>query len=1756
VIFIVTVVNSENVLAQNSPVISYTTPQVYTVGSVITPLSPTNTGGAVYPANYSVPANFVPYTTPFSIAIDGSGNVYTTNNSTGDLTKYNAAGTALFTVNTGSIQASEIAVDGLGNIYVSQFTTSSVLKYNATGTLLATITGFTDPYGITFDASNNAYVADFFTGDVFKINAGTTIAFMYLTGFTDPYGIAIDASGNIYVSEQGPGDIIKVAAGTLTRTTFASGFNGPRHLNIDLSGNIYVADYGNNAIKRINPAGVITSVLSAGLISPRQVAFDSSGNLFVANYGANTLIKALATAYSINAPLPSGLNFDTSTGQITGTPTAALAATTFTITAYNTGGTSRTPLTITVGAINAAQQPPTVNTLVPGALTTTTATLNGFSNYAGSSTLVSFTYGTDPNLINGTTTIATTNSSINAANNNNSTLALTGLTPLTTYYYRVTATDASGTTAGSILSFVTLPSQNASLSNLAISSGTLSPVFASGTSSYTVSVSNATASVTVTPATADPNATITVNGTTTVSGSPSAPVALNVGNNTITTVVTAQDGTTIESYSVTVNRAGASNASLSNLAINSGTLSPVFASGTTSYTASVNTASVTIRAATADPNATLTVNGTALVSGNPSAPIALNVGNNTITTAVTAQDGTTMQSYTIVVTRIAPVVASSNANLSNLAISSGTLSPVFASGTSSYTVSVSNATASVTVTPATSDATATVTVNGTKIAGGSPSAPVALNVGNNTITTVVTAQDGTTIQSYTVTVNRAAASNASLSNLAISSGTLSPVFASGTSSYTVSVSNATASVTITPATADPNTTITVNGTITVSGSPSAPVALNVGNNTITTVVTAQDGTTTQSYTVTVTRAALANASLSNLAISSGTLSPVFASGTSSYTASVSNATASVTVTPATADPNATITVNGTKTASGSQSAPVALNVGNNTITTVVTAQDGITKQSYTVTVNRAASSNASLSNLAISSGTLSPKFTSGTSSYTASVSNATASVTITPAATDPNAAVTVNGTKTPSGSASASVALNVGNNTITTVVTAQDGTTTQSYTIIVNRHQPESLASITTSAGTLTPTFSPATFSYNVLVSNATLTIAVTSVTADVSATLTINGTPIASGTKSTPISLSVGNNKITTVVTSSDGTTTQAYTLTVMRQALSSNAGLVNLALSNGSLSPGFATGTNSYSVSVANDVASIKLTPTTSDATATVTVNGMPVTSGATSASQVLYVGANTITTVVTAQDGLTRNNYTVIVTRAGSSNANLSSLAISNGNLNPVFAPGTTGYKTSVANDISSVTVTPIISDPNATVTVEGAALSSGVTSAPIQLKVGTNTITTVVTAQDGKTMRSYTVTVTRAPSSNANLAGIALSSGSLSPTFATGTKNYKALVSHPTASVTLTPTVSDPTATVTVNGKHVASGSASANQRLIVGNNIITTVVTAQDGITKDIYTVTVVRATNNLDTSLLALSSHTPLRLESGNGDVNYTTTVGKSVGSLTVTRTTTNSNVTLKVNGSTVTSGSVSKPITLNEGPTTISLLVTSKDGATSKNYELTVKRPALSDNANLSGLKISNGTLSPAFDPAILNYTVSADSAISTLAITPVTGDINAILTINNSILTSGTTSAPIVLDKAENTIAIVVNAEDGKTTQSYTITVNKQKSDVLANANGQVEISDKIVVHQAVSPNGDGINDFLLIEGIENYPGNKVAIINRNGTTIYNVNEYNNSSKAFDGHSNIDGRLQQPGTYFYIIEYTVNGEVRRKTGYFILKF
>jgi subtilase family serine protease len=584
---------------------------------------------------------------------------------------------------------------------------------------------------------------------------------------------------------------------------------------------------------------------------------------------------------------------------------------------------------------------------------------------------------------------------------------------------------------------------------------------------------------------------------------------------------------------------------LSNLTLSIGGLSYT---GATSYSLSVSNdvTSLTVTPTVNESHATVTVNGTPVTSGLPSGTINLSVGNNTIIVAVTAQNSATL-TYIITINRLG-VSLSSDDTLSNLTISSGNLTYT---GATSYNVSVEWNVSSVIVTPTVNESHATVTVNGNAVLSGQPSGSINLNHGNNTVTIVVTAQDSST-KTYTIIVNRAPVSNdATLNSLTISSGTLSPGFNSNTISYTDSVANNVLSVTVTPLANNPTSTIKVNGVSVATGTASQTIVLTPGPNTITIIVTAGDGTTVKTYTITVTRAYSSDATLSNLIISSGTLIPTFNSSTTSYTGTVN--VSSITVTPTVNESHATVTVNGTSVLSGSISKTIVLGIGINTIIVVVTAQDSTTK-TYTIALTRLTSNDATLSNILVPSyGLLSPAFNSLTPRYTIIIPNNYSSVIFSVLSTQPDSTIKINGNTVVSGSPFGVYPIPVGSQSVTVVVTAPDRVTTKTYSLTITRegggNNDAKLNGLFVSAGTLVPLFSGNVHSYSDTVNNEIESITVTPIQNDLNALTTVNGNITSNNQPSTPISLSTGTTSIMVVIRSLDLTTTNTYKISVFRE-------------------------------------------------------------------------------------------------------------------------------------------------------------------------------------------------------------------------------------------------------------------------------------------------------------------------------------------------------------------------------------------------------------------------------------------------------------------------------------------------------------------------------------------------------------------------------------------------------------------------------
>ena len=1287
--------------------------------------------------------------------------------------------------------------------------------------------------------------------------------------------------------------------------------------------------------------------------------------------------------------------------------------------------------------------------------------INKGSGSSGSTTL-RYYRSDDSTITSGDTEVGTDAvDSLAASGRSIESIDLTAPSAPGTYYYGAcvdAVADESDTTnncSGSVAFTVPVKtSTDATLSGLTLS-GIDFGTFDSATMSYSAQVSNSVTETTVTPTVNDSGASyvIKLGGVTDADGT----ISLAVGSNVITTEVTAEDGETTRTYTVTVTRAAPplNDATLKALTL-SGMDFGTFEPGTTSYTAevakSVTETTVTLTVNNSNASYVIKLGGVT----DPDGVIALSVGSNVITIEVTAEDDNTTQTYTVTIIRAEP--PSTDATLRALTLS-GVDFGTFASGTTSYSAQAANSVTQTTVTPTVNDSGAShvIKLGGVTDADG----VIALSVGSNVITIEVTAEDDSTARTYTVTVTRAAppSTDATLKGLTLSGvdfGTFDPT----TVSYNASVANSVTETTVTPTLNDSGASyvIKLGGVTDEDGT----ISLAVGSNVITVEVTAEDDSTTKTYTVTVTGAATSISApdlavpflitLTNLYVydPSFTLGVTVSnegSGSSGSTTLRYYRSADSTITSG--DTEVGTDAVESLAASGRSKQSIGLTVPSAPGTYYYGAcVDAVADESDTTnncspsvafTVPAETSTDATLSALTLS-GIDFGTFDSATISYSAQVSNSVTETTVTPTVNHSGAShvIKVGGVTNADGT----VSLAVGSNVITIEVTAEDGETTRTYTVTVTRAAPPStdatLSGLTLS-GVNFGTFASGTTSYTAQVAYSVSETTVTPTVNDSGAShvVKLGGVTDADGV----VALSVGSNVITIEVTAEDEETTQTYTVTVTRaEPPSTDATLRALTLSGINFGT-FGSGTTSYTAQVAYSVSETTVTPTVNDSGASHVVK----LGGVTDADGVVAfsVGSNVITVEVTAEDDDTTQTYTVTVTRgAPSTDATLSTLTLSGIDFG-TFASGTITYSAQAANSVTETTVTPTMNDSGSSHVIK----LGGVTDADgvIALSVGSNVITIEVTAEDDSTARTYTVTVTRAPppSTDATLKGLTLSGvdfGTFDPT----TVSYVAEVANSVPETTVTPVVNDAGArnVIKLGGVEDADGDVS----LAVGSNVITVEVTAKDDSTTRTYTITVTRAEPaSTDATLSALTLSGVELGAFASGATSYTAQAANSVTQTTVTPTVNDSGASqvIKLGGVTDADGVV----LLRVGSNVITVEVTAEDDSTTRTYTVTVTRaepltPELSSDATLSALALS-GVDFGTFDSTTTSYTAQVANGVSQTTVTPTLSDSGA----THVIKIGGVEDADgdVSLGVGSNVITVEVTAKDDSTTRTYTITVTR---------------------------------------------------------------------------------------------------------------
>jgi len=339
------------------------------------------------------------------VTVDSSGNVYVSDTINNTIRKITPAGvvTTLAGLSMAPSQGSmdgtgsaarfnspySTAVDSTGNVYVADTVNCVVRKITPAGavTTLAGSPGvrgsvdgtgsaarFNSPYGIGVDSSGNVYLADSFNCTIRKITPAGVVTTLAgspgYSGSTDgtgsaaqfyiPAAVALDGSGNAYVADAYNYTIRKITpagvvttlagvagtAGSTDGTGTAALLDSPMGLTVDSGGNVYVADAANNIIRKITSAGVVTTLAgtagysgstdgtgtAAMFASPRDVTVDNAGNLYVADTGNGTI--RMVTSAGVVTTLAGTVGIR---GHLDGTGSAALFSLPYGLSADSSG---------------------------------------------------------------------------------------------------------------------------------------------------------------------------------------------------------------------------------------------------------------------------------------------------------------------------------------------------------------------------------------------------------------------------------------------------------------------------------------------------------------------------------------------------------------------------------------------------------------------------------------------------------------------------------------------------------------------------------------------------------------------------------------------------------------------------------------------------------------------------------------------------------------------------------------------------------------------------------------------------------------------------------------------------------------------------------------------------------------------------------------------------------------------------------------------------------------------------------------------------------------------------------------------------------------------------------------------------------------------------------------------------------------------------------------------------------------------------
>ena len=1042
--------------------------------------------------------------------------------------------------------------------------------------------------------------------------------------------------------------------------------------------------------------------------------------------------------------------------------------------------------------------------------------------------------------------------------------------------------------------------------------------------------------------------TLSTGATADIGGTPQvSSVTANDFTNPVTYTVTAEDGTTTQDWIVTV--ALAPNNETDIVAYSFSEQTGPATIDDVNHTVDIEVAfgsdlANLVATYTLSDGATADIGGTAQESG-----VTANDFTNPVTYTVTAQDGITTQDWIITVT------TGQNTATDILTYS-------FPEQTGPATIDDVNHTVDIEVSLGTDlsslTATFTLSAGATADIGGTPQeSGVTVNDFTSPVTYTVTAQDGITTQDWVVTVTIEPNHETDILAYSFAEQYSPAVIDDVNHTVDIEVNNGTdmASLVATYTLSD-GATADIGGTPQVNG-----VTANDFTNPVTYTITAEDGTTTQDWIITVTEHQLNNETdILTYSFPEETGPAVIDNGGHTVTIEVAYGTdVSGLIATFTLSPGASATVGATPQVSG-----VTTNDFSAPLVYTITAENGTDSQFWIVTVTVAPNDETDILSYSFAeqyspaviddvNHTVDIEVNNGTD-----LANLIASFTL-----SDGAATDIGGTPQESG-----VTANDFTNPVTYTVTADDGITTQDWVITVTEHI------LLTGNDILTYSFPEETgpavidngsHTVSIEVANGTdVTGLIATFTLSEGASATIGATPQVSG-----VTVNNFTNPVVYTVTAENGDP-QFWIISVTVEPPPSDETDIltySFAEQTGPATIDDVNHVVDIEVAYGTDVTGLIATFTLSDG-ATADIGGTPQESGITANDF-----SAPVTYTVTAEDEITTQDWNIFVSVEPNHETDILeySFAMQTGPATIDDVSHTVDIEVAMGTDVTGLTATFTLSD-GAAADIGGTAQVSGATANDF-----TNPVTYTVTAEDGTTTQDWIVTVTVATTQSSENDILAYSFPEETGPAVIDNVNhtvtieveYGTDVTGLVATFTLSPLAS------------AAIGAVPQVSGVTVNNftNAVVYTVTAEDG-TPQFWIVNVTIEAPNTGTDILTFSfaeQTGPAVINDVDHTVDIEVATGTNLAALIATFTL-SEDAAADIGGTPQESG-----VTVNDFTNPVTFTITAQDGITVQDWIVTVTEAPVSITDNANAL-IMNVYPNPAYDHFTVDIKMPVEGDIS----------------------------------------------------------------------------------------------------------------------------------------------------------------------------